>query len=340
MKELYVIVNDRFYKNKFFFCENKDIQSILNYLSTIYNLTVFSRYSKFFNPFKLNKITNVLNFRFIETFNFINFFVNLKRNKKKVLIISITPFNFIIFIFFKFFFNCKFYLYLRSDGYEEYRTILGKEYVPLYHFMFKYITKYCEVISCHKRLYNKNCHILYPSELTLNWKKGIKKNYFKNNTINILYVGRFKIEKGIFSLLDIFLELPQNIKLTLVGSGDLIELKNNRIKIVKFVNNDDELIKYYDSTNIFILPSFTEAYPKVINESLSRMRPVIVFDEINYVIDNRYGIFAVKRNANELKKIIDFIKINNRLIFNKMKNNKLSQKISFLKNLERIISKD
>ena len=70
------------------------------------------------------------------------------------------------------------------------------------------------------------------------------------------------------------------------------------------------------------------------------MRPVIVFDEINYVIDNRYGIFAVKRNANELKKIIDFIKINNRLIFNKMKNNKLSQRISFLKNLETIISKD
>ena len=134
--------------------------------------------------------------------------------------------------------------------------------------------------------------------------------------------------------------MPQNIKLTLVGSGDLIELKNNRIKIVKFVNHDDELIKYYDSTNIFILPSFTEAYPKVINESLSIMRPVIVFDEINYVIDNRYGIFAVKRNANELKKIIDFIKINNQLIFNKMKNNKLSQRISFLKDLETIISKD
>ena len=67
MKELYVIVNDRFYKNKFFFCENKDIQSILNYLSTRYNLTVFSRYSKYFNPFKLNKITNVLNFRFIDS---------------------------------------------------------------------------------------------------------------------------------------------------------------------------------------------------------------------------------------------------------------------------------
>lgn len=76
MKELYVIVNDRFYnKKKYFFCENKDIQSILNYFANRYNLIVFSRYSKFFNPFKLNRIYNILNFRIINIFNFINFFL-------------------------------------------------------------------------------------------------------------------------------------------------------------------------------------------------------------------------------------------------------------------------
>ena len=339
MNELYVIVNDRFYnKKKYFFCENKDIQSILNYFATKYNLIVFSRYSKFFNPFKLNKIYNILNFRFIKIFNFIFFFFNLKKNKKKVLIISITPFNFIIFIIFQFFFNCKFYLYLRSDGYEEYNSILGKRYVWIYHLMFKYITKHSEVISCHKRLYNKKCHILYPSELNSNWKKRIKKNNFTNNIVNILYVGRFKIEKGLYSLLDISLRLSKNIKLTIVGSGDLVELKNNhRIKINNFVKDENELIKLYDSANIFILPSYTEAYPKVINESLSRMRPVIVFNEINYVIDNRYGIFSTKRNAHELEKIVNFIKVNNQSIFYKMKKNQLPQRIDFLKDLERII---
>lgn len=340
MKELYVIVNDRFYnKKKYFFCENKDIQSILNYFAIRYNLIVFSRYSRSFNPFKLNKIYNILNFRFIKIFNFITFFFNLRKDKKKVLIISITPFNFIIFLIFQLFFNCKFYLYLRSDGYEEYKSILGRRYVWIYHLMFRYITKCSEVISCHKRLYDKKCHILYPSELNSNWNKRIKKNYYRNNIVNILYVGRFKIEKGLYSLLDIFFQLSENIKLNIVGSGDPIELKDNfKIKIIDFVKDEKDLIKLYDSANIFILPSYTEGYPKVINESLSRMRPVIVFNEINYVIDNRYGIFSVKRNSRELERIINFIKVNNELIFYKMKKNQLPQRIDFLKSLERIIS--
>ena len=38
MKELYIIVNEKIYeKNNFYFCENKDIQSIINYLSLKYN---------------------------------------------------------------------------------------------------------------------------------------------------------------------------------------------------------------------------------------------------------------------------------------------------------------
>jgi glycosyltransferase involved in cell wall biosynthesis len=340
MKELYVIVNDKFYnEKKYFFCENKDIQSILNYFSTRYNLIVFSRYSKSFNPFKLNKIYNILNFRFIKIFNFIIFFFNLKKNKKRVLIISITPFNFIIFIIFQFFFNCKFYLYLRSNGYEEYNSILGKRYVWIYHLMFKYITKHSEVISCHKRLYKKKCHILYPSELSLNWEKNLTKNYFKNNLINITYVGRLKIEKGIYSLLSIFSKLPENIRLTLVGSGDFVKKINNRIKIINFVNNENKLINLYDLSNIIILPSYTEAHPKVIDEALARMRPVIVFDDIKYVINKRNGVFSSKRDPKELIKLINFIKKKNHLISSQLKKNKLPKKEVFLKNLYKIISK-
>ena len=37
----------------------------------------------------------------------------------------------------------------------------------------------------------------------------------------------------------------------------------------------------YDAHNIFILPSFTEAHPKVVDESLARMRPVIIFEDVN-----------------------------------------------------------
>ena len=340
MKALYIIVNERIYGDSSnYFCENKDIQSTINYLSYKYNLIIISRYSSFVKPFKLSRVLKIFNLRFIKIINFLIFLLSYSR-KKKILIISITPFNFIIFFICKFFFDCKFFLYLRSNGYEEYESIFGKKYVWIYDFMFKYITKYCEIISCHKRLYKKKCHILYPSELNLSWKKKIKRNYFQNNTINLLYVGRFKIEKGIYSLLKIFSKLPNNIKLNLVGNGDPIKITDDRIKVINFVQNKKRLINIYDSSNILILPSYTEAHPKVIDESLSRMRPVIVFNDIKYVIQKRYGVFPIKRNASQLTKIINYIKRNDQLIFNQLKKNQLPQRIDFLENLYKIISLD
>lgn len=337
MKELYIIVNEKIYeKNNYYFCENKDIQSIINYLSFQYNLIVISRFSSFTNPFRLNKVFKIFNLRLIAYFKFFLFLYSHLR-KKKILIISITPFNFIIFFIFKIFFICKFYLYLRSDGYEEYENILGKKYIWIYDFMFKYMTKYSEVISCHERLYDKKCHILYPSELNFSWKKKLKKNYYRNNIINILYVGRFKIEKGIYSLINIFSKLPQNIKLTLVGNGDNIKITDDRIRLINFVNNDKQLISIYDNANIFILPSYTEAHPKVIDESLSRMRPVIIFNDIKYVNHRRYGVFSVSRNYKELIRIINYIKKNNQLISDQLKKNKLPQRNIFLKELHKVI---
>jgi glycosyltransferase involved in cell wall biosynthesis len=340
MKELYVIVNEKIFSNKnLFFCENKDIQSTVNYLADKYNLILISRYSRSVKPFVLKKVYRVFNIKLINFFIFFKFILNLFK-KKKILIISITPFNFIIFLIFKFFSHSKFYLYLRSNGYEEYERILGKKYIWIYDLMFKYITKSSEVITCHKRLYDKKCHVLYPSELTLKWKRVIKKNHYKNNIIHILYVGRFKIEKGIYSLLKIFSKLPNNIKLTLVGSGNSIRFIDDRIKVFNFIKDEDQLINIYDSANILILPSYTEAHPKVIDEALSRMRPVIIFNDIKYVVQNRFGIFSVKRNFKQLLQIINYIKSNNQLIFTQLKKNQLPQKSDFLKDLYKIISSD
>lgn len=337
MKELYVIINEKIYKkNNDYFCENKDIQSTINYLSFKYNLIVISRFSTFIKPFRLNTKPKILNLRLR---NFLKLFLLLfsYSRKKKILIISITPFNFIIFCILKIFFICKFYIYLRSHGYEEYESILGKKYIWIYDFMFKYLTKYSEVISCHRRLYDKKCHIVYPSELNLKWQTKLKKNYYINNTINILYVGRFKIEKGIYSLINIFSKLPKNIRLTLVGNGDNIKITDDRVTLINFVKNEQQLINIYDSSNIFILPSYTEAHPKVIDESLSRMRPVIIFNDIKYVIKNRFGVFSVNRNHQQLIKMINYIKNNNRFIIDQLKKNKLPQKKYFLKSLYEII---
>ena len=138
-------------------------------------------------------------------------------------------------------------------------------------------------------------------------------------------------------MLKIFSKLPNNVYLTLVGNGDAIEINSDKIKLIDFIHNEKQLINIYNSANIFILPSYTEAHPKVIDESLSRMRPVVIFNDIKYVIQKRYGIFSIKRNATQLKKIINYIKRNNQLIHNQLKKNQLSQKIDFLKNLYKIL---
>ena len=70
------------------------------------------------------------------------------------------------------------------------------------------------------------------------------------------------------------------------------------IKILILLNllSKSDLIDLYDSCRIFILPSFTEGFPKVISESLARLKPVIIFEEIKHVVKNREGIFVCKRN--------------------------------------------
>jgi glycosyltransferase involved in cell wall biosynthesis len=123
-----------------------------------------------------------------------------------------------------------------------------------------------------------------------------------------------------------------------LGNGDSIKITDSRIKIINFIQNEKHLINIYDSTNILILPSFTEAHPKVVDESLSRMRPVIIFNDIKYVIQDRRGVFSINRNHKELIKTINYLKNNNQLIFNQLKKNKLPQRNDFLKSFHKIIS--
>ena len=50
-----------------------------------------------------------------------------------------------------------------------------------------------------------------------------------------------------------------------------------------FKNENDSIIKLYDDHNIFILPSFTEAHPQVLDEALSRLKTNQSFSEISHV---------------------------------------------------------
>ena len=262
-----------------------------------------------------------------------------KKDNSKYFIISITPYTFIAYIIL-FLFKIKPYVYLRSDGYEEYNAIFGKVGKLIYHVMFELTSVSCNLISCRKHiLKNKEGTVVSPSHLSEKWFQNIK--IPNPNSINLLYVGRIRIEKGIFSFLKIFENSKKNMNLSIVCTK-IDSKKIEPIKNVFIIDTQPEtsLIEIYDKCNIFILPSFTEGHPQVLDEALSRLRPVIVFEEIDHVKRNRKGVFVCKRNINDLENKIDFILKHYLKIQDEMKTNKLPKKNSFLKELKTILVDD
>jgi len=331
-----VIINNEKISNKknSFYCDNIDIKSIPENLNKNFNVTVIARNSKV-------KRTHQISLKKIETasniFSFLSSVLKtFKKNKASYLIISITPYTFFSYLLL-FFFRKKIFIYLRSNGYEEYKAILGFIGPAIYHFMFKIVTFESNIITCQKKLFTKRkSDIVFPSELNSLWLENIKNPPLDKP--RLLYVGRAKVEKGTFSLLKIFDKITIDCHLSIVGKIENEHSNNNKVNYIGHGYDASELIKIYDNHNISILPSFTEAHPKVIDESLARTRPVIIFEEIKHINQNRKGIFVSKRNVKSLLETIEFIMKNYISIQESMKENKLPTKKEFISQMNKILS--
>jgi len=327
VKQLVIINNESvFSDSSFFFCDNISIKSISEGLSKNFKTLIILRNSKVPRSHQINlgKIVLASNlFAFL-----FKIFKTFKEKDTKYLIISITPYTFFAYLLL-FIFRKEVSIYLRSDGYEEYRAIFGFIGPFIYHIMYFFVTFKSNVIVCDKNLVKKKkCELVYPSELDMHWFKDTTKPLLDKP--RLLFVGRIKVEKGIFSLIKILNEMISDYELTIVGKSSSLSLQNKKINHLGYINNVDKLIKAYDNNNILILPSFTEAYPQVINESLARFRPVILFEEIRHVVFNRQGIFVTKRDAKSLSQTINFVINNYSNIQENMTKNKLPTKEEFI----------
>ena len=148
----------------------------------------------------------------------------------------------------------------------------------------------------------------------------------------MLYVGRLKIEKGIFSLFNL-IKNKKDISLTVVGSEkkDVSSYANqSNVKILQTQASKSKLIKHYDDHNIFVLPSYTEGHPMVVLEALARRRPVIIFEDIKHIVGNKKGIFVSKRNFINFFGTLNSIRKNYKKIQKDMKKNKLPTNKEFI----------
>ena len=211
-----------------------------------------------------------------------------------------------------------------SSGHEEYKYILGNWSVWIYDLMFKIVTKNSKVIVCHERLFDKDKSFLVdPSRLNEVWMSN--HTIPKKDIPKLLYVGRINPEKGIENFINIFNKLKINAELSIVGESRKKNsfLINKNIKLLGYASEEKDLVNIYDEHNITILPSYTEAYPYVIEESLSRRRPVIIFQDIDYVKKNKFGIFVSKRDVDSVTKTINHILSNYSNIQKDIEKNKL-----------------
>ena len=334
-KKLFIFSNESIsVEDDKFYCDNLDLKSTPEGLNRKFEVNLLARKS-------LKKRSHEIKIKRIKVFNNIfSYLSEVKRASKnldsKFLIISISPYTFLISMFLKIL-GRKPIVYLRSDGYGEYKAILGKIGPPLYHFMFSITGTISNLISCRDYiLRGKKGKIISPSQLDSVWLRQPKNTEVKN--FKLLYVGRIRVEKGIFALSEL-IRNKRDISLTIIGAekGSSNKINQSNIKIFPTQSNKTKLIKYYDDHNIFILPSFTEGHPMVILEALARRRPVVIFDDIKHVIGDKKGIFITKRNFLSFLGTLNNIKKNYKKIQKDMKKNKLPTNKEFIDKFIKLI---
>ena len=338
MEKLFIITNESIFNyEEEFFCDNIDLKSTPEGLNSNFEVNIIGRKSKQVRSHKIN-INKIKIFNSIFTY-LIEILRSFADKNSKYLIISISPFTFFACILISIFKKKKI-VYLRSDGYEEYKVILGFFGPLAYHLMFSIVSKISPLLSCREYILKGNKgDVVYPSQITSKWLSNHKE--IDTNQIKLLYVGRIKKEKGIYSLLDIIKDSSSDLQLSIIGAEKkfLNQVTQKNISVHKVESNEQNLINFYDDHNIFVLPSFTEGHPMALLEALSRLRPVIIFKDIEHIVGDKKGIFLAERNYTSFLKVINHIKDNYKKIQGEMKENKIPTKEQFLKSMNKLISK-
>lgn len=146
----------------------------------------------------------------------------------------------------------------------------------------------------------------------------------KEKVENFLYVGRLSEEKNLFSIIQVFNNLP-NIRLNIVGYGPLeAKLKALAMPNICFYGavKNRNLFSVYQSNDVLILPSFSEPWGLVVEEALNNGIPVIVSDKVGCaeeIVNESNGIIYSIGDPVGLKNAI--LKMKNVAYYNELREN-------------------
>ena len=166
--------------------------------------------------------------------------------------------------------------------FNHYRGILY--YIRM--FIFKRIHSVITVSTeDHILFLNNNINSVYirnPIEKPLNIYKNV------NYDLKFLSAGRLTYQKGFDLLIEIIkiyeIKFKDTINLTILGSGPDGPMLNNLVKKLSLKSNiifedfNPQLFKFYNESDVFLLPSRFEGLPIVLLESQSYGIPTIAFN--------------------------------------------------------------
>jgi glycosyltransferase involved in cell wall biosynthesis len=330
--------------------ENTLYKIVTNDLENIHIIISLKKGGVFKKKLKNNNIlTYTLNFKlsFIVFFEFIKLISIIRKIKPDLIQSWMYKCNFIT-IFIKFFFRLDVYWNIRASFYKKLYSPYSKIMIYVSALTSHIIPKkiiYCSyesIINHEKIFFSKKKSIFIANGFDvirkINFEKDIKiLNNYKFNKENIVFcmIARFDPHKNHLGLLNNFVNIikkNKSVKLILIGknvnstNGNLYRIiKNNNLsQNIVLLDQMNNLEQIYPIIDFHILLSFSESFPNVIAETMSRGIPNIS-SNVGHAseIINNYGWIINNDNNFEFKKAInDAINIrNNKDDFLKLKYN-------------------
>ena len=213
--------------------------------------------------------------------------------------------------------------------------------------------------------YLRNKKIIKTVPLIRITKKDIfiKQSNIDIRDIKLLAVNHIKPGKKIVEIIEAFNLLQgqnhkYNFSLKIIGKYDINDsysrivdeyIRNNnlqqKIDFTGIINDKDKLIEYYRSSDILLLVSDSEGFPRVIWEAFSQSLPVICSSLPNIILefgDKKSPVFLLENNSPTnikaaIEKLVNDDKLREKLIEEGLKRFKLKTSETPMNQLKKII---
>lgn len=245
----------------------------------------------------------------------------------------------------KYYFNCTFkyfnYLIDSDNPYSNFVRLKLSQEKKLCELSHGIIALTFQSEKYLKKQYNIPCEKIYVIkngiEIIKDDSLSSDFNEVDEASFIFLFVGRVCEEKGINYLLKAFDKLAgefSNIKLIIIGDGDLPKVKLKNHAKIKFLGhqNKNSLVKFYSYANIGVIPSFNEECSYVALEMMNYKIPIICSDLsglnemfVNKVDSLKFNSYydknhILKLSVKDLKSKMEIL-FNNEKLRNELKEN-------------------